>query len=148
VFISTRNLDAACREETENGQMLAIIEPQNPEFPRFTFDKASGLLARIGQLSFGDYQEFHGIRLPTVFQLGPQIALRIGRISVEGNRHSPLADSEAYPYDSTASPSPEQDFAMVMVQYHVGKAQSRAAHLPVRGRVGIPEPCSRSRQSR
>jgi len=36
VFVSTRNLDAACCEKTETGRTLAIIEPCKRELPRFS----------------------------------------------------------------------------------------------------------------
>lgn len=129
VFVSARNLDPVCHEETEDGQTYAVIEPRNLEFPRFTFDKASGLLARIGQVSFGAYKQFDGIRLPSVIRPAPDVVFRIDRVTI--NPELDMAEFERPPGPLTARDAKRES------------APAYATHLASPGTMRIvrrPEP--------
>lgn len=106
IFWSQMLSNAPSRPERDGDRELIAVGKENSTFPKVSFDRATGLLARIGESRFEDYRAVDGIKFPFLARDTGQFVVRVKEIQF----NLPLNDASfEKPEGQTASASVKND---------------------------------------
>ena len=97
--------DAVCEEEREGEREWIAIGKRGGAgaFPRFVFDKRSGLLTRVSDVTLEDYRDVNGLRLPFAVRTTGETSFRVAKIEINRPIEDKLFDRPAGKEVSTAA---------------------------------------------
>lgn len=71
-----------CEEDRDGERVVVAVGTKNSEgpFPRFIFDKVTGLMVGVGEVRIDDYKQVDNVRMPLLVRPGARALLRVERI--------------------------------------------------------------------
>jgi len=86
-----------CEEDRDGERSVLAVGTKNGAgpFPRFLFDKATGVMVRVGEVMIDDYKQVEYVRMPFLVRPGPQALLRVERIVLNEKLGDDLFDRPA-----------------------------------------------------